>query len=198
MEYIRKYWYVLVCAACVTVLGVIYMGRDTSPPVVHGPERTALSAHAEYPAEPIPDKIAEIVVHIEGEVNEPGVFTLPYGSRVNDVLALAGGATEYADLARINLAAFLRDAQQVIIPAIGGEYELPARQSATDESGLININTADARLLETLPGIGSVRAGNIIAHREAQGPFSAVDQLINVPNIGSLTLEGIRNLVTID
>ena len=208
MDYVRKYWHVIAGIVCVAVLGTIYLRRDTGLPVVHQAERTALVANAANIAEPETQVLeyqpaerpaVDIMVHIEGAVNSPGVFTLPYGSRVNDVLILAGGATEEADLARINLAAFLIDAQQIIVPKIGEELEhttgMPVYETA---SGLININTADAALLSTLPGIGPVLAGNIINHRETQGPFTSIDQLTNVPRIGQTTLENIRALITVN
>jgi len=197
MEYLKKYWHVLAGVLCVALLGGFYMWRGRSAPVLQNqaPERTMVALAA-----PEPDETAqildEIVVHIEGAVVNPGVFTLSYGSRVNDALTLAGGATEEADLARINLAAFLEDAQQIIIPTAGEETPLQIAQEA--DSGLVNINTADERLLTTLPGIGPARAGNIIAHREASGPFSTIEDLQNVPGIGAGILNNVRAHITVN
>ena len=207
MDYIRRYWHILAGLMCVAVLGFIYFrgqGAQAAPQL----ERVALGADAAYTVEPetvetVPDAPRDIVVHIEGAVNSPGVFTLPYGSRVHEVLALAGGATEDADLARVNLAAFLQDAQQVIIPTEADEIDYLADSAVDNQanqpgSGLININTADAGQLMTLPGIGPVLSGNIISHREANGPFDTVEQLINVPRIGTGILNNIRDLVTVN
>ena len=151
----------------------------------------------------------KIVIHIVGEVNNPGVFELVEGSRVNDVLQMAGGATEYADLARINLAALLHDAMQIIVPGVGDDdfdvfifdttvYEETGNVTVISgvSSGLVNINTATLAELQTLPGIGPVLAGNIIEFRESHGGFTSVDELINVARIGVATLDRIRDLVT--
>jgi competence protein ComEA len=197
MDYVRRYWHIIAAVVCVAVLGVFYLRRDTGPPVVHTAERTVLEATPGYENISAPAPRGDIVVHVEGAVNDPGVYTLPYGSRVNDALALAGGPTEEADLARVNLAAFLSDAQQVLIPAEGEDFPLTTSGAAGDTGGLVNINTADAAQLRTLPGVGEVIAGNIISHREANGPFAAVDQLINVPRIGAATLENLRDLITV-
>jgi len=160
------------------------------------PERTVLVAAAEEISAP-PVQQAEIMVHIAGAVVQPGVFALPYGSRVYDVLNLAGGATSEADLARINLAAFLTDAQQVIIPTEADEAEAVVSE-AEPADGRININTADERLLATLPGIGPVLSANIVAHREAHGSFTSIEQLQNVPRIGAGIMNNIRELVTVE
>ena len=202
MEYVRKYWHIIVGVACVAVLGGVYLLRDNAGPMVNtAAERTAITEPVVTTAEPVETATVDIVVHIEGAVNRPGVYAMPYGSRVNDVLAIAGGATEEADLARINLAAFLQDAQQIIIPTVRGEGEAgfePEMAVGQTASGLVNINTADQAQLMTLPNVGPVLAGNIISHREANGPFTTVDDLINVPRIGAVTLENLRDLVTIN
>ena len=215
MDYIRKYWHIIAGVVCVIILGGVYFWRDGGGLHITGAEavydyaagRSVLihpSDNIEAAAAVEPE-ITDIVVHIEGAVREPGVFTLPYGSRVNDLLTLAGGATDEADLRRVNLAAFLADAQQVIIPAEGEEIYI-AESSATASSaepgigsgGLININTADERLLTTLSGIGPVLSGNIIAHREANGPFNSIEDLRNVSGIGAGRLNNIRDHITVD
>ena len=155
------------------------------------------------PEGPVPPKI---IVHVEGAVIEPGVFSLPYGSRVNDALVKAGGPTEEADLARINLAAFLQDAQQIIIPTVNDEIiyiesaggGTGSSPSGITDAGLININTATEAELRTLPGIGQVISGNIITHRETNGPFTTVEELRNVPRIGAITMDNIRALITVE
>jgi competence protein ComEA len=196
MDILRKYWHIITGVLCVAVLGAVYLGGRAEPDITV--ERTVLVSPAEERsavAEITPEVIADIVVHIEGEVLRPGVYTLPQGSRVNDLLTLAGGSTTEADLARVNLAAFLDDAQQVIIPTIGQEVaHSPQGQAA---GGLVNINTADAAALTALPGVGAVTAGNIVSYREANGLFNSVDDLINVPRIGESTMERLRELITV-
>ena len=197
MDYIRKYWHFIAGIIAIAALGGFYFTRGNS----HTPERVQIPitpAYTAEAAEPEPNIITDIVIHIEGEVYFPGVFTLPGGSRVNDAVILAGGATAYADLSRINLAAFLEDAQQIIIPNADDELEVQAAAVASGSSGLVNINTADEATLTTLPGIGPVIAGNIIAYREAHGQFNSIDELRNVPRIGAATLNNLRDLVTVN
>ena len=170
---------------------------------------------------PLPNPTSEpetsyVIIHIVGAVNSPGVFELQEGARVNDALIMAGGANEDADLARINLAAFLHDAMQIIVPAfgedidevfifsgstevasIGGVQGGGAQTSATQNGGLININTATAAELQTLSGIGPALSQNIISFRETHGHFASVDELIHVSGIGQARLENLRNHVTV-
>jgi competence protein ComEA len=145
---------------------------------------------------------AEVVVHAAGAVGRPGLYRLPPAARVADVLAAAGGATTDADLDRINLAATVEDGQQVYVPRVG-EPMPPAAPGggsgpAPDEAaGPVNLNTADAIELETLPGVGPATAEAIIAHRDEHGPFESADELLDVPGIGQAKLDRLRDLVTV-
>jgi competence protein ComEA len=143
-----------------------------------------------------------VVVHVAGWVRRPGVYELEQGDRVIDAIEAAGGARRGAQLDALNLAALVTDAQQVLVPkkapvgegapagpVSGGSSESPA--------GLINVNTATAEQLETLPGIGPVLAGSIVEYREQNGPFTSVDQLLEVSGIGEARLADIRDLVTV-
>jgi len=220
MDNIKKYWHVIAGVVCVIILGAVYLIRDTSPVATisqdtsrvllvdtNNPTETAAAnptnpTNAEQPTNPQPpEEPQDIVVHIAGQVNNPGVYTMPANSRVNDLLELAGGATEDADLSLVNLAAFLQDAQQIIIPAEGDEYFIQQAQAQAGQTGqtggLININTADATQLATLPGIGATIANNIINHREENGPFATIEQLQNVPRIGATTFQNLRDLITV-
>lgn len=152
-------------------------------------------------------------VYVTGAVLQPGaVLTLPVGSRVQDALAAAGGAAPNADLNRVNLADVLRDGAQVHVPAVG---ELPGSAGAgvvdsnadtAEQLGLatpvggnlVNVNTATAAELETLPRIGPALAGRILEYRELNGPFTSLDDLGNVSGIGPATLEQLAPLVTFE
>lgn len=223
----KEHLFVLLGIVCVIAVGVIYvMTTNRAPAGVVGDYLIyAVSPIASSPAESItlhevapepqvvePEITAPqtIIVHIAGEVVSPGVFELPYGARINDAVALAGGITTYADLTRINLAAFLVDAMHVVVPTYGvyneaGVGDLFAQAPATSSSiavvgivdGIVNINVATATELQTLSGIGPVLAQNIIDFREQHGGFSNVDELINVSRIGQATLERLRPLVTV-
>ena len=206
MDFARRYWHIIAGVVCVIVLGAVYFNRENEVPLPQSEAgRTVFiddNLQGQETTLPIPTHPVDIIVHIEGAVARPGVFSLPYGSRVYDVLILAGGATEEADLARINLAAFLQDAQQVIIPTEGEDLPQSVYHPAFTDTGLsnnlVNINTASEAELRTLPGVGEVIAGNIISHREAQGAFSTIDDLMQVPRIGAVTLENLRPLVTVN
>lgn len=144
---------------------------------------------------------AKIIVDVKGAVNSPGVYEIEYDARVYDVIQKAGGTTFDADLDAINLAAFMQDGQVVYVPKIGEENLEWSTQSGYQthdhQSSLININRATARELEQLPGIGPSKATAIIQYREEHGPFSDVQQLLNVTGIGQKTLEKLLPYITV-
>ena len=151
-----------------------------------------------------------ITVYITGEVVNPGVYTITRGERLDAVLRLAGGATENADLSRVNLAAYATDAAHYKIPVAGepvgvgeplGDGQAPnADEVAVSESCQppVNINTASAQCLETLPGIGGVRAESIVAHREKEGPFASPQAITDVSGIGDGIFRRLAELITVD
>ncbi len=133
---------------------------------------------------------APIIIELRGEVNNPGQYALPPGSRVKDALLLADGLTPNAKPDSINLARKLVDGELIIIP----NRSIPENHS--DET-LININRATAEELEALPHIGPVLAKEIVAYRERYGPFQQLDELMNVPGIGEVTFNEIKLWVTL-
>jgi competence protein ComEA len=169
-------------------------GREPAgsvPIVVSTPDATATPS-----ARPTAEALR---IHVSGAVNDPDqVYRLPAGSIVADAIEAAGGATDEADLARINLAQELADQQHVHVPAKDEENPPPAVSGGEGASGLININTATQAELETLPGIGPAKAGDIVAYREASGPFGRIEDIQNVPGIGPATFEGMRDLITVE
>jgi len=141
---------------------------------------------------------AEIGVYVVGAVMNPGVYFLPHGSRVADALETAGGSTEEADLARVNLAKRVYDEEQIYVPRLGEEnppLPLPTGSSGGQAGGKININTATAAELDTLPGIGPVLGQRIVDYRETNGPFAAIEDIKNVRGIGDATFEEIKELI---
>ncbi len=135
---------------------------------------------------------AEVTAYVSGAVRSPGVFTVEEGDRVAGLVEAAGGVTEDADMSAVNLAARVKDEDHWHVPRIG---EAPAPQPPGAQSDAIDINSADEELLKRLPGIGEVKARAIISFREANGPFSSADGLLEVNGIGAATLEAIRDLV---
>jgi len=160
------------------------------------------------PPSPAPEP-ARIVVDVVGAVARPGVHELPAASRVADAIDAAGGFTASADRIRLNLAEPVGDGSRIWVPAIGessGPDLVPViggsgGVSGADgglgaESATVNINTADAASLESLPGIGPSLAAAIVVHRRRHGPFATVDDLIDVSGIGPVKLEQIRPRAT--
>ncbi len=155
-----------------------------------------------------------IAVHVVGAVQQPGVYHLAAGSRGDDAVRLAGGATSQADLKRVNLAAVLVDGQQLWIPRIGEripQNTLPntlpnavpsnaAPPNAVPSNGvpaLVDINQATTADLDRLPGIGPSTARAIVDHRTRNGPFASVDDLLAVRGIGPAKLAELRALVRV-
>lgn len=138
--------------------------------------------------------VAVIYVHILGQVVRPGLYELPDGARAVDAVAAAGGFTEQADAAGLNLARFVSDGEQIVVPAIG---EATTAAPGISGDGRVNLNTADAATLDTLPGVGPATAANILAWREEHGRFESVEDLLDVGGIGEAKLDAIRDLVTV-
>lgn len=134
-----------------------------------------------------------IFVHILGAVERPGLYELRQGARAVDAVAAAGGFLDAADQAQLNLARFLVDGEQIVVPEIGAVAAAPSAAS----DGRVNINTADAAALETLPRVGPALAERILDWREANGGFTAIEDLLNVAGIGDKTFDGLKDLVTV-
>lgn len=136
-----------------------------------------------------------VVVAVVGEVANPGLVTLNQGSRVADALDIAQ-PLDHADLLQLNLAQVLVDGQQLHVVAIGEGPAVPGGDGgAVDAAGQISLNGASAAELVTLPGVGEATAAAIIAHREANGPFQKVEDLMQVKGIGPAKFEAIAPLV---
>lgn len=138
---------------------------------------------------------ASVFVHVSGSVTAPGLYVLDEGARVVDAVAAAGGFAPGADEAAVNLARPLSDGEQLLVPAIGAAAEAGAAEPAGD--GRVNLNTADATQLDTLPRIGPAMADRIIQWRDENGRFTSVEDLLAVPGIGDKMLETLRDLVTV-
>ncbi|QXE28657.1 MULTISPECIES: ComEA family DNA-binding protein [Microbacterium] len=148
-------------------------------------------AESSASVEPAP---AEIYVHVLGAVERPGLYVLRADSRVVDALAAAGGSTDAADLAGVNLARRVEDGEQILVPVVGAVADPSAPPSG---DGTVDLNTADQAALEELPGIGPALAERIVAWREDNGRFRTVDDLLAVPGIGEKVLEGLRDGVRV-
>ena len=149
----------------------------------------------------------KIVVEIKGEVAKPDVYQLEEGSIIKDLIDMAGGVTEEADLSRINRAEELLNHELIIIGNINDETESSVVQNNNTYSSngnnsdkvstLININTADLEQLKEITGIGNIKAQSIIDYREANGGFKSLEELKNVDGIGDKTFEKIKEQITL-
>ena len=150
--------------------------------------------------------VPDIAVHVAGNVLKPGVYDLPGDARVVDAIRLAGGATAIADLNAINLANPLNDGQQVYVPAVGEKVPPSSNGLSAGGDGTgsatnsveypININSADAALLDELPGVGPATAQAIVTYRDQNGPFANVNGLEDVPGIGPAKVAALLGLAT--
>jgi len=151
-----------------------------------------------------------VIIHIAGAVKKPGVYQLKSTDRIVDAVKIAGGATEEANLDLINLAALLKDGQKIIVPyktySEAGEeintntYNNEASvysSSPVSTSAKISINTANANMLQTLPGIGPVLSERIIEYRNQNGLFGVIDDIKDVSGIGEKKFEGIKDLICV-
>lgn len=140
----------------------------------------------------------EIYVHIDGEVINPGLYKLTTNDRVNDLLVIAGGATDKASLKDINLARRLEDEMKIYIPSKDENLsnEVSDQSGISSSSGKVNINTATKDELKTLPGIGDSRADEIIRYRENTG-FSKIEDIKNISGIGDKTYEKLKELISV-
>jgi len=138
-----------------------------------------------------------LVVDVEGAVLRPGIFDLPTGSRVADAIEAAGGYGPHADLAaaaaQVNLAAVLRDGQQIVVPAVG---VASGGSGAGDAGRLVNLNSASPEALDALPGIGPVTVQKIVAARSEQ-PFASLEEMVTRKVLTTAQLDKIRDLVTL-
>ena len=158
----------------------------------------------------IEKEVPPLIIHITGAVKNPGVYQLKSTDRIVDAVKIAGGATEEANLDLINLAALLKDGQKIIVPyktynETGEEtntntynnVESVYSSSSLSTSAKININTANANMLQALSGIGPVLSERIIEYRNQNGLFGVIDDIKDVSGIGEKKFEGIKDLICV-
>ena len=135
----------------------------------------------------------QIVIDVKGDVNSPGLVTLRAGSRVADAIAAAGGLAIDADVSNINLAERLSDGQMIYV----GQSQSSGIGIGIGVDRRVNLNLATAAELDTLPGVGPVMAGRIIAWRDLNQRFHTIEQLQEVPGIGSKVFKNLKPLIKI-
>ncbi|MCB9423200.1 MAG: helix-hairpin-helix domain-containing protein [Ardenticatenaceae bacterium] len=152
-----------------------------------------------------------IQVYVNGQVATPNVYELPPGSRIGDAIEAAGGWTDEANTAVVNLALPLVDGMQIYVPSQAEVSDTavpvvsdpaPLTRSSdgievTSSSGLVNINTANLDELDALPGIGPSTAQKILNYRDENGRFNTIEELMNVSGIGEAKFDGVKDLITV-
>jgi competence protein ComEA len=182
----------------VAVVGAVALLRPDAP----APELSLpVAGSAGDPAGTTTTAPVEVVAHVAGAVASPGVYRLGPGARVADLLEVAGGAAEGADVGQVNLAAPVVDGERLYVPKVGEVVAAPSTPTSGSTPGsptaLVDLNTADAAALEALPGIGPATAAAILEERGRRGRFSTVDELLDVSGIGEAKLEQLRDLVRV-
>jgi len=204
-----------VCACVAVAAGVAWWRAGATHGAAPAPAPSTRPPASELTTTSSTRPLAALVVNVVGAVRNPGVVRVAAGARVFDVIAAAGGATAAADLTRVNLAAPIADGARVAVPAFGqpapgldpaavtggsGNAAGSAGGSTgggTAAGGPVNLNTASADVLDTLPGVGPATAAAIVRDREQHGPFRSVGDLERVRGIGPAKVEQLHDLVTV-
>jgi len=209
-------------AVAAVVLGVVFLRTPSHPPElvlpkvgdvppVTGPVASVpAGSGAGHTTTTVGGGVGVVTAHAAGQVAAPGVYSVPAGARVADLVTAAGGLLPDADVDRLNLAARVVDGTRVFIPRKGESppVEATARDPGagpTDTAGgavgspggPVDLNTATAAQLDTLPGVGPATAAAILTYRTRHGRFKSVTELLEVPGIGPAKLEAIRPLVVV-
>ncbi len=162
-------------------------------------------------------KLDKITVYISGAIQKPGIVTIESNKRLFDAIKMLGGTSEDADLNRVNMAIKLEDEKHYIVPRIGEVISVEdeeinqvsnsgqtntsksnANKPDQNKSSKVNINTADVKELDTLPGIGEATANKIIQHREDNGKFKSIGDIKNVNGIGEKKFDNIKDLISVN
>lgn len=157
------------------------------------------------------EAVGKIIVHIAGEVNEPGIVEVEEGSRIADVVEEAGGITNQADVNKVNLAYVVEDGQKIIIPnqeeesennfsyisSESGNHVIEDGTLENKGEDIVNINQATQTELEELPGIGPSTALKIVEYRKANGNFREIEDIKNVSGIGEAKYEKIKDCICV-
>lgn len=190
----------IILACCTAIMFLIFMfSQNTS-----SGEQIILPPHSQDPIEVTPKEIIELesdirwIVDVKGEVQNPGVYEVESSLRIHEVIEQAGGFTLNANQNGLNLAQKIEDEMIIYVPRLGEDEEMTVIETQHGgKEGKVSLNKATLEQLQSLPGIGTVKAQSIIEYRTQQGAFKSIDDLINVSGIGSKTLESIRDLIGI-
>ena len=202
-----KKWFMKILLIGVIMLAALLYSiyeRNTQSEIVLNPDEPVSGEQATTEeqvsgTEAEPETVSEGYVDISGAVNTPGVYKVTSETRLYELIEMAGGLTEDADIDSINQASTVSDGMKIIIPEIGQDIPGTSRMiggTGNQESELVNINTADKSALMTLPGIGETYAERIIEYRNRTA-FNSIEDLKNIKGIGEATFEKLRDRITV-
>ncbi|PGT82922.1 helix-hairpin-helix domain-containing protein [Bacillus sp. AFS040349] len=211
MSIIQKYkkWIILlVSLLAITILYYCFFNIQASSELVTtNVEGAYVETSESYETNKVEEKTSEnseatttIVIDVKGAVQQPGVYEISANARVHEIIEKAGGLSDQADEASVNLASSLEDGMVVYIPLIGENKENPFQSTNENKesSKKININLATSEELQTLSGIGPSKAEAIISYREENGKFKTIEGLLEVSGIGEKSLEKLKEEVTVN
>jgi competence protein ComEA len=186
----RQLFGTAVAIAVVIVLALRHFGGGGAAP-------SAASSYAPLHARAAQPAAAKLVViDVAGAVRRPGLYKMPVGSRIDDAITAAGGATRKAQLDAVNLAAPVADGEQIVVPGSGaGGVAADSSPAGSSPSAPLDLNSATLEQLEALPGIGPVTAQKILDYRQQHGAFHSVGELEGVPGIGPAHMAQLKGLV---
>ena len=187
MNVLKKYKYILICIVVVMLIGGLSLKgkEETNEFVIFNTDTEEKDLQERF-----------IYIDIKGEVRNPGVYKVAEFSRVFQLISMAGGSTNYADLDAINLSLILHDQQVIYVPSLLDE--LPRYSDSNSDISVININSASVNELDLLPGIGPSTAQSIVDYRINNGPFIDLKDIMNVSGIGESTFAKIEDYITIN
>ena len=211
-----KTWQLIVGVCGIVLLGiavfllVIQQEKEDKELLIETLSTTEVTVDTKKEQENNESKSTKIYVDISGAVKQPGVYQLPEGSRLFDLLKQAGGLTEDAAIQTVNQAMIIQDQQKIIILTQNqaqsidteninnnGHLEEKSDEKSSKEAGKLNINQADLTQLQQLSGIGEKKAQAIIDYRNENGSFKTIEDLAKVTGIGEKTVEKLRDSITI-
>ena len=198
MPMFKKSMLVLLAVVALAAGGAFYAG-------IHGQEEAVTLDAGTTPQGEAPVKESEIVVYVAGAVNHPGVVQLAEGARAKDAVDACGGFLPTADTNGVNLAQKLKDGMQITVPekspqgtavqgAAGGAQAGAAKPLP---EGMVNINTADEKELDKLPGIGPAMAKRIVEYRMENGAFQAPEEIKRGKGIGDAKYEKMKDKIAL-
>lgn len=197
---INKYHFIIVAVALFSISGLWYVSTiiDSGKKIETSFSEPETTYSYDFETETDTEEMKEIKVYITGEVKKQGVYSASENDRICDIVDMAGGFTDKADIESVNMAEHIKDEQHIIIGNVDEHIDKSENSIQNNKKdNLIDINTADKDELKKLSGIGDVLAQNIIDYRENNGPFKTIDEIKNVSRIGSKLFEKLKSHIKV-